>query len=176
MTAAWPGERPVCIEERVKFPGLYLDYVVGVVRPEDAATYLLLAGDLQYVHQSPAPSSRTDAAYAWFAYRGDWLYCLDKAQRNAFVPTAFPEWLSLLANRMHNPASRLSGNGWNCCLIAYGSRTVWACGEDPWHEVHLALSPSVTLSFTRAYTPHRMVTSRPSSFSTEAVTDRCTSS
>jgi hypothetical protein len=130
-----PPDKAFCIEQRVKLPGLIFDYGLDVLTFEQAAVYASCAQDLQYVYPNPPCSGRGDCAYIWFADNGEWIYAIDKQQRNAFVPHAWPEWLRLLSQRLH-ASSKLSkgGTGWNCCLIAHGTESHWTHGEDPWHR------------------------------------------
>jgi hypothetical protein len=158
-----PSHAPFLIEERVNFPGLTLDYVLGALDPthmeghpyivktgasgaagqgedeeERHSTFATLLGDVTFTYPQPEDvrSRHGTSAYAWFADRGEWLYALEGTQRNAFVPAAFPSWLRMLANRVHaaSTLTRLTGHGWNCCLVSYGVRSTWTYGEDPWHD------------------------------------------
>jgi len=70
-----PSLEPLQIDERLKFPGLVLDYQLGLLQPETCKVYAMELRDLQYTYpHPPPPESRGDAACAWFATMGQWRY------------------------------------------------------------------------------------------------------
>jgi len=153
-----PSGSPFTIEERVNFPGLFFDYVAGALDPKHVdgpsftagederpcKTYATLLQDVQFIYPEPVDPKGTHGtcAHAWFANRGEWIYALEPTQRNAFIPASFPEWLCLLSQRISaaSTATRLVGNGWNCCLISFGTRSSWTFDEDPWHPSDLCVA------------------------------------
>jgi hypothetical protein len=154
----WTPASPLVIEERLKFPGLVLDYAVGVIQPEaiDGDTYAVdeWDGDKQqrrmrrtflyrlkefrytYSHPEGNADKYGCSAYAWFAYSGDWIYAAEASQRNAFVPYAMPDWLKTLSRTANGAGSHHNYSYhtmYNCCVIRYGIHTAWTFGTDPWH-------------------------------------------
>lgn len=148
-----PADVPRLIEARENNPELVLDYIPGAVDPSRLAgpsytvfsagekkqcrSYIKCLNDVQFTYPQPADpdAKHGTSAYAWFADRGDWSYAPERQQRNALVPCSMPEWLRQLGQQLHvaSEMTRLVGTGWNCCLISYGTSSVWSCGEDPWH-------------------------------------------
>jgi hypothetical protein len=160
MAKALPSDKPLRIEQRANFPGLSLDYGLGLFAEQQTEVFSMCAQDMQFTYPNPLSKAaeRGDCAYSWYADRGDWIYAIDKSQRNAFVPQAWPEWLRGLSHKV-NAASPLTtlGTGWNCCLISWGTSCIWTHGEDPWHrddsfvgDVVLApASSTVTVTYSR---------------------------
>jgi len=152
----FPSEGPFKIKERVKFPGLYFAYIVGVLQPErvDGPPYKDTSGekermvqtygsrlrDTQFIYPEPEDlgAKHGKCACAWFADRGEWMYALEQTQRNAYLPQAFPTWLRTLSRQLQTASkkTRFVGNGFNCCLISYGISSSWTYGEDPWHRLN----------------------------------------
>jgi len=111
-----PCNKHIHIAGRANFPALDLEYVPDVFGAEQVAWYETRFDQIEYVSRIGDPNPEN--LYAWFCDKGEWLYSIDAAQHNAFVPYAFPGWLRAIMHSIVTRVESLIGTaGWNACLV-----------------------------------------------------------